>query len=388
MRWSWKIARIAGIDVFMHWTFLLLLAWIVGIHMVAGATALQAARGVALVLAVFGCIILHELGHALTARRYSIQTRDITLLPIGGLARLERMPEDPKQEIWVALAGPAVNVVIAAVLLAGIWLTGGIETIFPQPQGEGSAEGATVLTQGSFAATLMWINVVLVVFNMLPAFPMDGGRALRGVLGLHMSFVRSTEVAANIGQGMAVLFGLIGLLVFFNPILLFVALFVYLGAEAELQSARFRSSVEGVTVRDAMMTDYRSLAPDDSLSSAAEKLLAGAQQDFPVVDDGRLQGLLRRADLVKGISQDGAAMRVSDVMSSDPMTADENEPLEEVVMRMREEQSGSLPVLRQGQVVGLLTMENIGELVMLQGNGKYSAREVQQLSQPAATAKA
>jgi Zn-dependent protease len=182
---------------------------------------------VALILSVFGIVVLHELGHALTARRFGIKTRDITLLPIGGVAQLERMPDDPKQELLVALAGPAVNVVLAAALFALIALTGG------------SLEGG--LTTGSFLAQLLWVNVSLAVFNLLPAFPMDGGRVLRAALAMKTSSLRATQIAATVGRGMAWVLGGLGL--FFNPMLVLVAFFVWMGATGEQAMAERRADL-------------------------------------------------------------------------------------------------------------------------------------------------
>ncbi|MEX1054776.1 MAG: site-2 protease family protein, partial [Rhodothermales bacterium] len=217
MKNSLKIGSIAGIGIFLHWTFLVLIAGIFAFYLFQGNDVASALVGVALVIAVFGCVVLHELGHALTARRFDVPTRDITLYPIGGVARLHRIPEEPMKEFWIAVAGPAVNLAIAAVLFVFILLANGSLSpiAFERPS-------------ANFLTTLMWLNLILVGFNLLPAFPMDGGRVLRALLATRMDYARATQIAANVGQGMAILFGIVGL-VGFNPILLFIALFVYVG---------------------------------------------------------------------------------------------------------------------------------------------------------------
>jgi len=367
MKWSLKIARIAGINIYLHWTFLILLAWIAVAFYVVGDGLTSALRGVGFIAAVFTCVVLHELGHALTAKRYDVPTRDITLLPIGGLARMQRIPEQPKAELLIAVAGPLVNVVIAAVLL-GIVLSMGITPYWPES-----------MIGGSFLVNLMWVNTILVVFNLLPAFPMDGGRVLRALLAMRMNYMQATEIAANTGQAMAVLFAIAGL--FFNWFLLFIALFVYMGAAAEARMVQMRTLVEGVPVGDAMITRFESLGVDESLGDAVKELLAGSQQDFPVVEDGQLRGILRRRDLVQALHQEeGKTVRVADVMSTECQSADQREMLDSVVPRMRESDCGSIPVVDKNRVVGMLTLENVGELLMIRsamGNGRKPADEAE-----------
>ncbi|MCI0534284.1 MAG: site-2 protease family protein [Verrucomicrobiales bacterium] len=352
MKWSLKLGRFAGIDVFVHWTFAILLVWIFLGHLSAGQDTIAALKGIGFILALFSCVVLHEFGHALTARRYGIRTRDITLLPIGGIARLERMPEDPMQELWVALAGPAVNVIIAAILF-------GIMAAVHGLPGASNVE----LVRGDFVARLMWVNVTLIAFNILPAFPMDGGRILRALLAKRIGRRRATHVAAAVGQGMAILFGIIGLL--YNPFLLFIALFVYLGAQAEAQMVELSSVIRGLKVRDAMQTRFRTLSVDDPLRVAVDELLAGAQQDFPVVGNGQVLGMLRRKDLVKALAEQGREVRVADAMCHDCPTVYVDHPLERTLEKLRESDCAAVPVMSGDEMVGLLTLENISELVMV-----------------------
>jgi len=221
MRGSWKLGELSGIGVFVHWSFVLLPVLVVWSTLSAGGGIGAAAGAVLFVLALFGCIVLHELGHALAARHFGISTRDITLLPIGGMARLSRMPKNPVQELGIALAGPAVNVVIALALLVGLQMYGGVGQVF-----------AAGLWGGSFLARLMLANVALVVFNLIPAFPMDGGRVLRSLLAMQMSHLTATRIAAGVGQALAIGLGILGL--FTGQItLLLLAAFVFLAARGE-----------------------------------------------------------------------------------------------------------------------------------------------------------
>lgn len=356
MSGSLRIGTVAGIGIYVHWTFALLIGWV----LLAGGQALpDALWRVVFVLAIFGCIVLHELGHALTARRFHIKTRDITLLPIGGVARLERMPDDPIQELWVALAGPAVNVVIAmglGVLLIGLYAVG-----INAWQREGDP---TLLTQ------LLVVNIFLVLFNLLPAFPMDGGRVLRALLATQLEYVRATEIAASVGQAMALLFAVLavglGMYGMFNPFLLFIALFIYLGAREEARMVQMRSAFQGLPVRSAMMTRFQALDPHDTVGDAADALLAGAQQDFPIVDGDQVIGMVDRTALVKALGERGRDTPVSEIMRRDCPVVQENDMLDRTFQVMREGACSSLPVVRNHQLVGLITLENVGELIMVQ----------------------
>ncbi len=352
MSWSWRLGKIAGIDVYVHFTFLLLLGWVAISHYTESGSIANAVRGLAFILTLFAIVVLHELGHALAARRFGIPTRDITLLPIGGVARLERMPEKPSQELIVALAGPAVNVILAALLYLWLSLSSGL-----QPTQQAMQVG------GNFLDQLFWVNVTLAVFNLLPAFPMDGGRVLRALLALRMDYVKATQIAASIGQAIAIVFGFLGL--FSNPFLVFIAFFVWLGAAQEASMVQLRSALSGIPVSRAMITDFRTLAPEDSLTVAASHVLAGFQQDFPVQAQGKLVGILPRGHLIAGLADKGETATVGELMQSNFQTVEPGEMLEAVFQRLQESPQQALPVLKQGELVGLLTAENLGELLMI-----------------------
>jgi len=353
MKWSLRVGRFAGIDVFVHATFLLLVSWVAFIYWRQGQSISSAIVGVAFILAVFLCVVLHEFGHALTARRYGIKTRDIILLPIGGVARLERLPTMPLQELWVALAGPAVNIVIAVGLFAWLKLTASFEPL-----------QILTLTTGPVLERLMAVNIFLVAFNMIPAFPMDGGRVLRAILATRTEYSRATQIAASIGQGIAILFGFIGL--FYNPFLLFIAFFVWIGAAQEASLAQMQTAIGGIPVQQAMLTDFQTLRRDDSLQHAIELTLAGSQKDFPVVDNGRIEGILTQTDLLKALSATNRDSTVSSAMQENFVTVDSLEMLETAFARLKDCNCHTLPVTLAGKLVGLMTMDNLGEYMRIQ----------------------
>lgn len=354
MGWSWKIGRIAGIDVYMHPTFLILLAWVGLAHYMEHRDPSEAVSGVVFILALFGVVVLHELGHALTARRFGIRTRDITLLPIGGVARLERIPEVPWQELLVALAGPAVNVVIAAAIYAGMALSRGLFPTIGAPH-----------IGGGFLQEMFWVNVMLVVFNMVPAFPMDGGRVLRALLAMRLDYVRATQTAVWIGQAIAMIFGLLGLLLP-NPMLIFIALFVWLAGAQEAGVVVMRSALAGIPVMRVMITDYRPLRPDDPLSRAVGYVLEGFQRDFPVVDGDRPVGILTHTDLATAMGQLGPGTTVAEVMQRDFATAHPRELIQTAFDRLQGGPCRTLPVVADGRLVGLLTADNLAEVLLIQ----------------------
>lgn len=354
MQWSFPIAKVAGSEIRIHLTFFLLLLWIGIAHFQQGGGA-AAVEGVLFIVAVFACVVLHELGHALAARRYGIRTPNITLLPIGGVAQLERMPEKPMEEVVVAIAGPMVNVVIAALL---ILFMGGLPDL----------ETASELQNPSldFMARLAVVNIILVVFNLIPAFPMDGGRVLRALLATRYSRVRATEIAASVGQVTSFLFGFLGLLSG-NVLLIFVAIFVYIAATSESQATSLQAMAARVPVREGMITHYDALGPASTLGDAAEALLRTTQHEFPVVDgDGNLRGVLTRAGMVAALQERGRGSPVHEVMEHPIPVVLETAMLDAAVKVL---QSAEIPAVgvtdRQGRLIGYVTSENIGELMLV-----------------------
>jgi Zn-dependent protease/predicted transcriptional regulator len=358
MKWQFKLGRLFGIDVYVHATFLLIIGFVALQHWALGPA--RVIDGILFVLAIFACVVAHEYGHALAARRFGVRTRDITLYPIGGVARLERMPDQPIEELWVALAGPAVNVVIAAALFAWLLLS---QTL--RPLGELS------VTAGPFLERLLVTNLFLVGFNLVPAFPMDGGRVLRALLAMRLEYTKATGIAAAIGQAVALLFGLLGL--FGNPMLLFIALFVWIGAGQEASMTQMRSSLAGIPVSRAMLTKFDSLDVTDPLSRAIDLTMQGSQQDFPVLDGDAVLGILTRTDLLKALAQRSPDTMVSEVMQRDFPQVDAGEMLETLFARLQECACHTAPVTHGGRVVGLVTSENIGEFLMIQAALKARA---------------
>ena len=354
MKWAWKLARIAGIDIRIHVTFLALLAWIAWVSYASTGTAAGALDGVVLILVVFAIVVLHELGHALTARRFGIKTRDITLLPIGGVASLERMPDEPRQELLVAIAGPAVNFVLAG-LFAGIAAALGLALV-PDPS-TATTEAVPLLVR------LVWINLGIGLFNLLPAFPMDGGRALRALLALRFSDVRATRIAAGLGQAMALVFGIVGL--FFNPVLVFIALFLWMGASGEARMAEAKWVAHGVPVAAAMVRELEAVSPEAPLAVPLRRVLETFQHDFPVVADGRVVGMLGREAMLRALAADGPEVPVSAVMKPEPKLVHPSDSLDDAFVSVMSE-GQALPVVDDhGRLVGMLTTDSVGELLLV-----------------------
>lgn len=348
MTWSTKIGRFAGIDVYVHATFFLLLAWVAWAYYAETGTLEGVGSRILLVLLLFLCVVLHEYGHALTARRFGIGTRSITLLPIGGLALLEKMPKDPREEIIVALAGPAVNVVIAALLYLLL--------------GVSARPGALLDLSGSLLPTLLVANLMLAIFNLLPAFPMDGGRVLRATLAMRMDRVRATAIAARVGQGLAIGLGLLGLLG--NPILILIAAFIWIGAGTEAVAVATDEGLSRHAAGRAMITDFRTLAPGDPLSHAVDLTLSGTQRDFPVVEGDAIAGVLTQPALLRALRDLGPEARTEAAMSP-ARTADIATPLSDLFATFASPEARLVCITRDGRLAGIVDLENIAEFLRI-----------------------
>jgi Zn-dependent protease/predicted transcriptional regulator len=347
--WSFRIATVAGIPVRVHFTFMLFITWIWLMGRVLGGGLL-----VLFVLLLFLCVILHEFGHALVAQRYGIETKDITIYPIGGVAMLQGRPK-PKEELWIALAGPAVNVVIALILGAYLLVTRGhlpwIQLNFLRLS----------LIEAVFVA-----NVILPLFNMIPAFPMDGGRVLRAALARRMPEARATQIAGSIGQGLAILMGFAGLLTF-NILLMLVAFFVFLGAGQEVQAMVGMSLVANRRVKDAMLVRFRTMESGQSIESAAKMLLEGSQQEFPVVYGEEVLGVLVRSDITDALAQAGGGAYVSGHIRREFKRLQPEDPLERALeLFSKEDPSPILVMDADDQLVGMVTAQNLSEFIMLE----------------------
>jgi len=355
--------RVFGVPVRLHFTFVLLLIFLLFI----GIGGRQSGTMTALyILALFTSVLLHELGHTLVAMRYGIRTLEIVMFPIGGISRPERQP-DAREELPIALAGPLVNFLIAAGLAA--WVA--------SQQGFVALEKLAEPTDANLAERIALGNLLLFGFNLLPAYPMDGGRILRSLLALHMPLDRATRMAAGAGQALAILMGLGGLL-WGNFILMFVALFVYLGAFQEGVQARGRQFTAGFPVRAAMITDFRTLQHGDTIRDAGNLLLASSQHDFPVMHGTSVVGILTRAALVRAMLNQGADSYVAGAMDRDFIRLSPDMPLSEALPQVAGPGACALVMDEEDRLLGILTSEKLSEFVLLR-----QAAEGQQKAHPA-----
>jgi stage IV sporulation protein FB len=357
MSWSLRLFRVKGIDVKVHLTFVLILIWAAyrwGVGMNLGSRG--ALFGVVVILLLFGCVTIHELAHSLTAIRFGGKVREITLLPIGGISQMEEMPTKPKQELIMSLAGPMTNFVIAGLLILAA-------SLFKIPFGLSAEALSKVLGSVTWPGLVSYLaisNIVLGVFNLLPAYPMDGGRVLRSLLALRMSHARATVLAVQIGQGLAWLLGLFGVLSGAWTLVI-IAIFIYLGAGQEGKAIEVKDVLDGLRVSQAMTREVQTLRPDSPIGEAVDKILHGLQADFPVVEGGRLVGFLTATEIVGALKEYGPAVAVEMAMRRDVPTVGPDEPLFEAQQRMGRARLRAIPVIKGERLEGLLSAQDVGE---------------------------
>lgn len=362
MNWSFPIAKVKGIKIQVHFTFALVLVWAAldwGVWQ--GLGLVGALYGLAFVSLLFLCVTLHELGHSLVALHYGVKVRDITLLPIGGLARLEGELARPAQEFWMALAGPAVNIVLVVVLgavtfpLLGWRALGGLGLLWRRLNG---------LSFERLLVDLLVANLGLALFNLLPAFPMDGGRVLRAFLASRMGELDATRISARVGQGLAVILGLLG--IFGGGMnLTLIAVFIFTGAEQEWRGTQLKTALQRVPASAALVHGGVLLSPYDPLRRAIDVSLRSGQMDFAVFYRGTLMGVLTREDVAEGFQRHGTDVPVGQVMHTDFPVAQPSETLLDLQRKMQVSGSSVISVIEEGRFLGLVTLESVRNALRL-----------------------
>jgi len=357
MKWSVNIGKIFGINFRIHVTFFLLLIFIFA-SVVNQRGVESAILAVLFICTVFACVLIHEIGHSLIARRFGKEAKSITLLPIGGVAMMEEMPEKPSQEIVMSLVGPLINLAIAGILLVfvGRWTGIRAPSLYPD-------------SVRIFFAELIGVNIMLAIFNLIPAFPMDGGRVLRGVLAMKMDYVAATSLAVNIGQALAILFIFFG--IFFNWWLALIGLFLHIGAGNEKQQVMLRSYLHQVPVNKAMTTEFRSVRPDEPLSRILEHFFHGCQDDFPVIGETGLEGILTRERILATIHEKGLDVLVRDVMDTNFALVDSEMPLDDVYKRLSSSHKTAVAVVDKGEIKGIVCLDSISRYFMVKTAMKH-----------------
>ena len=355
MKGSFKLGKITGIGIFIHWTFSLLILFIIFINYKAGQNTIQIIWSVAFILCIFVTVLLHELGHALAAKNYNIVTKDITLLPIGGLARLERIPEKPSEELIVALAGPLVNIALA--FITGFFIT------LPDTSEKLMAELANGVNAHNFLLNFFLVNFWLALFNLIPAFPMDGGRVLRALLSFKLQRHVATRISARIGQIVALAFILLGF--FTSPFLIFIGIFVIIGAQIEADYTESKFILKGYKVHDVLMKDYQRIDANEKVKKAVELLLDSQNKNFLITENDIAVGTLNRDQIIMALSKKGEDEFIYNVMDRNLIFLDSNSLLENVFELIQQNKSTLMLVMENNKLAGTLDIENLMEFILI-----------------------
>lgn len=355
MKGSFKLGNISGIGLFIHWTFSLLILFIVYVNYKSGQNLTQILWSILFILCIFSTVLIHELGHALTAKKFGIKTKDITLLPIGGLARLERLPEKPSEELAVAFAGPFVNIVLAFITSLFITLPNTPEEMIGQLENGVNAY--------NFFLNFYLVNIVLAIFNLIPAFPMDGGRVLRALLSYKLERHYATKIAARIGQVLALGFIFLGF--FSNPILIFIGIFVFMGAQIESEYTETKYMLKGYKVRDVLMKQYPTIDYNETLETAVKLMLDSQNKHFLVTKNDIPIGTLNREQIIEALSKKEEETELSSIIDKDLIMLQADSLLEDVFELVYKNKSTLMLVIENNQLIGTLDTENLLEFILI-----------------------
>jgi Zn-dependent protease len=354
MRGAYQIIRIRGIKISIHWTFLLLFGWVLLVNANAGNNVEQISWSILFLLAVFACITLHELGHALMAARFGIKAKDIILLPIGGIASIEKFPENPRQELAISIAGPLVNIVIAGLL----WL------FIPNMSLIENDQHITIMHGHDFIYNLRIVNIALAVFNLIPAFPMDGGRILRALLGFKLNYIQATTIAATAGKIVAILFIIAGI-VLINPILPMIGIFIIFSAGAEESYLRLKSLVKGIKLNEVLMYDYNSLQANMTVQEASNILNSNHSKYFILMDGANPIGTINRMEIIKAIADMNYNEPLKNLIKEELQLLSGNTEIETELEKLARNDERIYPVMDNSHFVGVVSLNHIIEYLLL-----------------------
>lgn len=355
MKGSFKLGKVAGIGIFIHWTFSLIILFIIFMNYRAGQNTTQIIWSVVFILCIFITVLLHELGHALAAKNYNIKTKDITLLPIGGLARLERIPEKPTEELIVAFAGPLVNIALAFITALFISI--------PEDTDKLMAALSNGVNANNFFLNFFLVNFWLAIFNLIPAFPMDGGRVLRALLSFKLPRNVATRIAARIGQFLALAFIILGF--FTSPFLIFIGVFVIIGAQIEADYTESKFILKGFKVQDVVMKDYQTINSDEKIKKAVELLLDSQNKNFLITENDIPVGTLNRDQIIMALSKKGDEEFIYNVMDRNLIILESNSLLENVFELIQQNKSTLMLVMENNELIGTVDIENILEFILI-----------------------
>lgn len=355
MKGTLKLGKLAGIDLFIHWTFSLLILFIIFTSLRNGYNVIQTLWSIIFILCIFVTVVMHEFGHALAAKNYGIKTKDITLLPIGGLARLEKLPEKPIEELVVAFAGPLVNIILA--LMTGFFVT------VPSNPDALSAQLSGGVNGTNFLLNFFIVNLALAIFNLIPAFPMDGGRVLRALLSFKFKRHIATKIAARIGQLLALGFIFLGF--FSNPFLIFIGLFVIMGAQMETEYTESKFFLKGYKVRDVIMKQYHSIDANEPLKTAITLLLDSQSKIFLITENNEPVGTLNRDQIIIALTDHGENVRIRDAMNKNLIFLEVETLLEDIFELVYQNKSNLMLVMENNHIVGTLDTENLLEFLLI-----------------------